>query len=1335
MNQTEKIKMIYGFKISDAVNMMSGLDELFHTIHLALSPVIDTTIFFLKRNRTMLSNQNSKRRSIWLLPWVLLSVGLIATIVATIYVKMDVDADAKREFNFACSQIQLRIDARINAHEQILISAAALFDASDEVTREKWHAYTWRQNIEQHLPGIQGVGFSLVIPREEIQQHIQEIRSQGFPDYNVKPEGVRETYTSIIYLEPFSGRNLRAFGYDMFSEPVRRMAMERSRDLNMAVLSGKVILVQETDQDVQAGTLMYVPVYRKGMLTDTTEHRRDALYGWVYSPYRMKDMMQGILIGWALESEKRIRLQIFDNEQGSADSLLYDSQPMGKTETVDASRLTLQTHTDFNDHNWFLRFTQTDGQLNYGKVYGVFFAGTMISLLLFGLLISLLNTRFKAQQLADQLTVDIRESEEKYRIIFNNEIYAICIFDLETLKLLDVNDAYSRVYGYSREELISGMTIHDITAEHQVSEAATRKAIHDGTIFIPLRYHRKKDGTVFPVEIVGGPYVWKGQKVMFALAHDITDRKQAEEKIQELNRNFISFLENTSDFIYFKDENCRYRFCSQTLADITGHASWRDMIGKRSLDVFPVELAQIYYEEEIPVFRDGKPLLNKVDPYYDSLGKKGWVSTNKWPLLNHEGKVVGLFGISRDITDIKRTQEDLWKNKERLTLAMKATQDAIWDVDLTDNTPYYSPRWWQMLGYQENEMNPDIDLWRQLMHPEDLERVNRIIDDAIANETSFVAESRLFHKDGHYVPILSRGYILRDNDGKAIRVSGVNTDLTEQKKNDAERSRWERQRLQLEKAESLNRMAGAIAHHFNNQLYVVIGSLELVINDLPVGSDESQKLLNAMKASNRAADVSKLMLTYLGQTPGKPKLLDLSETCRKGLLMLQSVIPKNVLMAPPVFPLPGPTIRANMSQMHQILTNLVTNASESIADKKGTITLSVNTVSSADISLSHRFPIDWQPKEALYACLEVADTGSGITHVDIEKIFDPFFTTKFVGRGLGLAAVMGIVSAHGGGVTVESEIGRGSIFRVFLPVSAEAVSLSLEVEKATQIIESGTVLVIDDEPDVRQMVKAMLSHIGFTVLEATDGVEAMEIFTHQDNICCVLSDLSMPRMDGWDTLSALRNISPEIPVILSSGYDEAQVMTEEHSELPDAYLGKPYQLKDLRETINRVLTNKNRQNLTTNDIHILFVDDEPDILKAINRLISNENYREDYAPHFAGSGAEALSVMAKMPIHIIVTDLKMPEMDGLALLGQVKERYPDTVRMAMSAYLEIDQLLHCINTGEIFRYVTKPTKPEELKQAIRDAIDYFQAHKDRTDLVLELQEKNERLQEVLEQEW
>ncbi|MEI6126028.1 MAG: CHASE domain-containing protein [Pseudomonadota bacterium] len=478
----------------------------------------------------ILSQQSSVRTSTWL-TWALLFAGLIVTAAAGMYIKKDVKADAQREFEAACDEITLTIDARIHAHAQILRSASALFDASREVTRQEWQAYTLRQQVEQQLPGIQGLGFSLLIPRDQLAQHLQEIRSQGFPDYRVRPEGERDFYTPIIYLEPFSGRNLRAFGYDMLTEPVRRKAMEQARDFDVAALSGKVILVQETDKDVQAGTLMYVPVYRKDMPADTVEHRRAALYGWVYSPYRMNDLMEGIAKGRDLEAGRRIRLQIFDNEQLSSDALLYDSQAKKGEESVNASPLTLQKPITFNDHNWYLRFTRTDEQLNYGRAYVVFSCGIIISLLLCGLLSSMQNTRVTAQGLADRLTVDLRESEEKYRIIFNNEIYAICIFSLETFKLLDVNDACSGLYGYRREEFLSGMTFKDMTAGGEVSAAEIEQIMRAGTIFIPHRNHRKKDGTVFSVEIVTGPYSWKGQKVIFALIHDITEHKQQEEEL------------------------------------------------------------------------------------------------------------------------------------------------------------------------------------------------------------------------------------------------------------------------------------------------------------------------------------------------------------------------------------------------------------------------------------------------------------------------------------------------------------------------------------------------------------------------------------------------------------------------------------------------------------------------------------------------------------------------------------------------------------------------------------------------------------------------------------
>jgi len=380
------------------------------------------------------------------------------------------------------------------------------------------------------------------------------------------------------------------------------------------------------------------------------------------------------------------------------------------------------------------------------------------------------------------------------------------------------------------------------------------------------------------------------------------------------------------------------------------------------------------------------------------------------------------------------------------------------------------------------------------------------------------------------------------------------------------------QNRQLQKAESLSLMAGAIAHHFNNQLQTVMGNLELILMDLPAGSAATENLTEAINASRRAAEVSGLMLTYLGQTSGEDELLDLSATCHLSLSMLGAVIPSKVIVESEL-PSPGPTIRANTNQMHQVLANLMNNALESIGDNPGTIKLTIRTVSPGAIPASYRFPIDWQPQSVPYACMEVTDTGRGIADREIEKIFDPFFTTKFTGRGLGLPVIVGIVRGYNGVVSVESEPGRGTAFRVYLPTSAEKIPRQQpKAVPAPKFESGGTVLLIEDEVMVRNMARIMLTRLGFKVLEAKDGVEAVGIFRqHQDEIRCVISDLTMPRMNGWDTLAALRRISPDIPVILSSGYNETRVMAGEHPERPNAFLGKPYQLKGLSDAINRVL--------------------------------------------------------------------------------------------------------------------------------------------------------------------
>ena len=251
-----------------------------------------------------------------------------------------------------------------------------------------------------------------------------------------------------------------------------------------------------------------------------------------------------------------------------------------------------------------------------------------------------------------------------------------------------------------------------------------------------------------------------------------------------------------------------------------------------------------------------------------------------------------------------------------------------------------------------------------------------------------------------------------------------------------ERKQLEAKYQQLKKAESLDRMAGAIAHHFNNMLGVVLGNLELAECGIAKETDSGRNISSALQATRRAAEVSSTMLTYLGQTFGKQEPLDLVATCHTSLAKLRTVMPKEMDMVVH-FPADRLSINANANQIHQVLKNLVTNAWEGHNKSRGTIHLSIKTIMPEDIPVAHRFPLVCQTQQGLHACLTVKDTGCGISAPDLEKLFDPFYSSKFIGRGLGLSIVLGIVRAHGGFITVTSKVGRGSVFSIFFPICDE----------------------------------------------------------------------------------------------------------------------------------------------------------------------------------------------------------------------------------------------------------------------------------------------------------
>ena len=339
--------------------------------------------------------------------WATLGVGLLISVLASLWVKHNIENLAVKQFSAVCDEVTIKIQEHLGAYALILRGGAGLFAGSDHVERRDWRAYVETQRFGDSIPGVQGFGFAQVIPSQQLAEHIARIRAEGFPEYTVRPPGERPITTAIIYLEPFSGRNLRAFGFDMFSEPIRRAAMELARDTGQAALSDKVELIQETNADVQAGTLMYVPVYRTGAQTETIEQRRAALLGWVYSPYRMNDLMSGILSNWHGYEGKTTRLQIYAGRLKSSAKLLFDnhSTPLPAT----TSLLHQERSIDFSGTPWLLEFNDITraSNLNYMPAWAVLIAGIVLTVMLFRLLSNSFSTLLEDAQQHDRETTQL----------------------------------------------------------------------------------------------------------------------------------------------------------------------------------------------------------------------------------------------------------------------------------------------------------------------------------------------------------------------------------------------------------------------------------------------------------------------------------------------------------------------------------------------------------------------------------------------------------------------------------------------------------------------------------------------------------------------------------------------------------------------------------------------------------------------------------------------------------------------------------------------------------------------------------------------------------------
>lgn len=522
--------------------------------------------------------------------------------------------------------------------------------------------------------------------------------------------------------------------------------------------------------------------------------------------------------------------------------------------------------------------------------------------------------------------------------------------------------------------------------------------------------------------------------------------------------------------------------------------------------------------------------------------------------------------LNDEITKHKHTEEQLIVERSYLHTLFEHNGSGHLVVSSNRQIIQVNQQFCEMFGYTEEEL---IGQSAEILHLDTLhyEEWAPRFKEARDGLTRLSAEYPWRHKDGSTFWCMFTGVKLQLPDGDSRVIWSV-IDITDLKNAEEERISLEKQLLHSQKLECLGVLAGGIAHDFNNILTSIVGNAELALMRLNPESPVMDNLHKIEKAAGRAADLAKQMLAYSGKGKFLVENLDLNRLVEEMLHMLEVSISKKAVLRLNQFQ-SLPAVAADATQMRQIIMNLVINASEAIGETSGVIAITTGCVD-CDCSYLKDVFLEENLTNGLYVYLEIADTGCGMNRDTLAKIFDPFFTTKFTGRGLGMAAVLGIVRGHKGAIKVYSEQGKGSTFKIMLPASEMPAELFNGACDRDDWKGSGTVLLVDDEETIRGIGVEMLKELGFNAITANDGREALEAFKNNPDISFVILDLTMPHMDGEQCYRELRKIKPDLKIIISSGYNEQEVTQKFIGKGLAGFIQKPYKFSVLKEAV-RVL--------------------------------------------------------------------------------------------------------------------------------------------------------------------
>ncbi len=757
----------------------------------------------------------------------------------------------------------------------------------------------------------------------------------------------------------------------------------------------------------------------------------------------------------------------------------------------------------------------------------------------------------------------LEDSERRYSSLVDQSPIAYEVYDADGVQLR-VNKAYEDLWGMKVEDSVG---IFNVRTDPQVEllglKPFVERAYTGETVKLP-EYEWDPGKSGFP-----GRARWLSTRIYplkdksdnilnVVITHeDVTERKQAEDALRRSEGQKRAIADYTYDWESWLALDGELLWVNPAVEKLTGFS----ITECENMPNFPLP---IVHEDDQRAF--GKQLQkaivekSSINNFEFRISHKDgsvrWMAASWQPIFDDEKQHLGQRTSIREITEKKQAEQLLISNENKLQRAQNIARLGFWEWDLKTDEGIWSEQVLQMFGYTPEEVEISFEWLLNQMNPHDREQVSKEIGVTIETHKSFDMEYRVTKKDGSEVVVHSVGQVILDGDGKTVGMEGILQDISERKQAEQERLALEAQLRQSQKLEAIGTMVGGISHEFNNVLQSMFLYGGLVQDTLPDDQELRSNFQQILNDGNRARDLIKQILTFSRMTKVEMKTQHLHESVLEAMVLERASLPANIEIQQDIDMNCG-LVLCDKTQISQIIMNLCNNAQHAMADKGGKLTIRLKPILA---SLNNSDP------ETPVLELTISDTGHGIDDSALDRIFDPFFTTKEFGEGtgLGLSVIHGIVEMMGGQISVTSEIGKGTTFRILFPVTTEVEAAEIVKPAVKAELKSRSILLVDDEDSIRTAIQTILTRRGFNVECAANGKQALELFkADPGKYDLIVTDQSMPKMSGVELTKAIRNTKSDIPIILSTG----QLGIEDEKEFKNigitAFIQKPWTAEEL----------------------------------------------------------------------------------------------------------------------------------------------------------------------------